>query len=199
MPRWENCNKRSYCTILTSDKEKSIVHFVKNKNRCNLWVGRNLKSWSLMFLVSTVTLTKSWKVVESSKNYQRMQELHQRKEGKSSYFCPWFKKDVVSKSCVQKLMNKSLWTQTAMENFHLIFSILASQLNLNLWPDVSILTCQFWNWITMLRKVKCRFMDHILQLSLIRTNLFLFNFSLSGFSFMSIYKSQGCRGRGTDI
>ena len=26
--------ERSYCTILTSDEEKSIVHFVNNKNRC---------------------------------------------------------------------------------------------------------------------------------------------------------------------
>ena len=26
--------ERSYCTILTSDEEKSNVHFVKNKNRC---------------------------------------------------------------------------------------------------------------------------------------------------------------------
>ena len=27
--------ERSYCTILTSNEEKSIVHFVKNKNRCS--------------------------------------------------------------------------------------------------------------------------------------------------------------------
>ena len=59
-------------------------------------------------------------------------------------------------------------------------SILASQLNLNLWPDVcvdlSILKLDYnllvnLNWVAMVRKV-CRFTDHILQLSLIRTNLF---------------------------
>ena len=59
-------------------------------------------------------------------------------------------------------------------------SILESQLNLNLWPDLcvdlSILKLDYnllvnLNWFAMLRKVH-RFMDHILQLSLIRTNLF---------------------------
>ena len=113
--------ERSYWTMLTSNEEKSVVHFVNNKNRCMQSTSKKeLESWSLMFFISATTLTKSWKVAESSWNCQWMQELYWRKEGKYSYciFAHGLKQILWS-----KLVHKNLWTKTATYNFQLIFSI----------------------------------------------------------------------------
>ena len=54
---------RSYCTILTSNEEKSIVHFVKNKNRCS-------KRMVMLTVWKCVVLNQRWGLVTSWRTHQ---------------------------------------------------------------------------------------------------------------------------------
>ena len=103
--------ERSYCTILTSNKEKSIVHFVKNKNRCMQPMSKKDLEKLILDVLHIHDYTN--KKLKGSTKFQKLSRnvraaLEKGRQVQLLYLCSWFKTNLVSKACEEKLVNKSL-------------------------------------------------------------------------------------------